>query len=114
MVQEFITLPCASVEIQVFLPNGVVHLLREHSSVGADNRVCLEEERPSQTAWGENTSDAHNCNSTGKHHVVITRKRLKMSGWKELCGLPRSRDDEDWGCTQRSECSSTWAGYPRR
>lgn len=60
--------------------NGVVHLLRQHSSSGEGRRVCLEEERPSQTAWGENTSDAENCNSSGKHQEVITQKRLKMSG----------------------------------
>lgn len=33
-------------EILIFLLNGVVHLLRQHGSVRADSRVCLEEEKP--------------------------------------------------------------------
>lgn len=48
MTQDFITLLCASVEGNTGIPthNGIVHLLRQHSSVGADSRVCLEEARP--------------------------------------------------------------------
>lgn len=79
MVQDFITLLCACVEGNTGIPTqwGCTSF---ETTLGAESRVYLEKERPSQTAWGENTSDAQNCSSSGKHHEAITRKRLKMSG----------------------------------
>lgn len=81
MVQDFITLLCADVEGNTDIPTqwGCTPFETTRFSQGRQQGLSGGG-KASQTAWGENTSDAHNCNSSGKHHEVITRKRLKMSG----------------------------------